>query len=116
VRPILAHFEQHRALFRLLLQEELAGAKKAGKGSKHGLLRELMARADQVTALGVERGVLREEDAELYGAMLLGLLRGVLLKSLDASFRLSLDDTTGATIRLFLRGAGRAGPAGGERP
>jgi AcrR family transcriptional regulator len=108
VRAMLEHFEKHRALFRLLLQEELGSAKKATKGAKHTMLRELMARADQLTALGVKQGALREEDAEFHGVMLLGLLRGVLLKSLDASFRLSLDEATSAVLRLFLSGSGTA--------
>ncbi len=44
---MLEHFEQHRALFRLLLQEELGSAKKSNKGSKHTMLRELMGRAER---------------------------------------------------------------------
>ncbi len=105
-RTMLEHFEQHRALFRLLLQEEVSSG---GKGkSKQTMLRELVAHADRLTALGVAEGRLREEDAELHGVMLLGLLRGVLLKAVNESFSPSLDDATSAVLRLFLRGCGRA--------
>jgi AcrR family transcriptional regulator len=96
--------ETHRALFRLLLQEETSLATKPA--SKQTMLRELSLRADRLIALGVAEGVLRADDSKLYGPMLVGVMRSVLIHSVTDAGAGPLRDAVPPVLRFFLEGSG----------
>jgi AcrR family transcriptional regulator len=96
--------EAHRALFRLLLHEELSLSTKPA--SKQTMLRELTQRADRLIALGVAEGALRADDARLFSPMLVGLMRGVLIHTLSDPEASPMRDAVGPVLRFFLEGSG----------
>lgn len=104
VSSIFEELERHRALFRLLMQEEPSLPTKPG--NKQTMLRELHRRAERLIALGVKEGALRTDDDGLFGAMLVGVLRSVLLHSLTNPDVGPLRDATEPVLRFFLEGAG----------
>jgi AcrR family transcriptional regulator len=105
--------ENHRALFRLLLQEELSIATRPA--SKQTMLRELTLRADRLIALGVSEGALRADDAKLYGPMLVGVMRSVLIHSVTDADAGPMREAVAPVLRFFLEGCGAPGKAGGAR-
>src|SRR5204863_241075 len=69
------HFDEHRALFRLLLEEEPKVTR--GSAGKRSMLRELLSRVERIVATGLEAHELRPEDAEIYPALLIGSIHGL---------------------------------------
>lgn len=103
VRAVLAHFDAHLSLFRLLIEDELAQGRRDGKRSA---MRMVAERAERLVGMGVAQGAVRTEDAELYPALLIGMMRGVLAQSLVRASEAPLVDLAPAAARFFVRGAG----------
>jgi AcrR family transcriptional regulator len=103
VTTAFAHLDAHRALFRLLMQEDLGVSGKTQ--SKQTMLRELMSRLDRLMERGLAEGKLASAGSELYGALLLGMIRGVLLRSLFDPSPQPLAPTARQIVQFFLRGA-----------
>lgn len=104
VTSIFEELETHRALFRLLMQEETSLATKPA--SKQTMMRALNRRAERLIALGRTEGVLRPDDAGLLPAMLVGLLRSVLIHSVTETDAGPMRDAVAPVMRFFLEGAG----------
>jgi AcrR family transcriptional regulator len=103
VRSCLSHFDQHRALFTLMVQEELD--LQHNPGAKLSMLRALNLRIEQLVAHGRASGAFQIED-KLLAALLFGLLRGVILQGLLSSDADSLTDHVEPLVQFFIRGAG----------
>jgi AcrR family transcriptional regulator len=103
VATAFSYLDAHRALFRLLMQEDLGVSGKTP--SKQTMLRELMLQLDRLMARGVAEGKLARAGSELYGALLLGMIRGVLLRSLFDLSPQPLTPTARQLVQFFLRGA-----------
>ncbi|HTM44111.1 MAG TPA: TetR/AcrR family transcriptional regulator [Polyangiaceae bacterium] len=103
VHACLSHFDQHRALFSLMVQEE--SEIQHNTGAKLSMVRALNVRIEQLLAHDGATGRFQIES-KLLPALLFGLLRGVILQSLLGADRDSLTDQVAPLTQFFLRGAG----------
>ncbi len=107
VRAVLAHFDAHLPLFRLLIEDELAHGRRE---TKRSAMRMLSERVSRLVDIGLDEGVLSTEDAEIYPDVLTGMLRGLLVQSLLHGRQEPLAARAAAAARFFLRGAGKCAP------
>ncbi len=102
LRVLLRHFEAHRSLFTLALEDELHAMR---CGPRRSWAQKLVARLGGLVEEGVESGVLRSGDARHLPGMILGLVRGSVMQGV--SRRESLEDLVDPIVRVLMRGAGR---------
>ena len=105
VRTLLGHFDAHRALFQLLMEEEASHSR--SRKRKTSMLRDLVLRAEQLVARGLSEGALREKDAEHFPVLLVSLVRGMLASGQVARVRGPVEEVAPVILQLFLQGARR---------
>jgi AcrR family transcriptional regulator len=98
------HFSRHRALFSMLVEEEL----RSGRGRMRGqtAFKDFTARYRQLVDRGLEQGALRPEDAALYPALLIGSLKGFFAQITQDETQQISPELVESLVRLFLEGAG----------
>jgi AcrR family transcriptional regulator len=97
----LSHFQEHRALIALLLQDELS----SGQGSRWSTMLALRARAERLIAGGIAAGMLRPEDRATYPHVLIGLVKGLIEPALESETIEVGAALLEPAVRCFLRGA-----------
>lgn len=100
---VLGHFEAHRSLFTLALEDELHSVR---CGPRRSWAQKLVTRLEAMVGRGVTEGTLNAADARLLPGMILGLIRGSVM--LAAHRRESLEGLIEPITRVFLNGARRA--------
>lgn len=104
LRATLENFIEHRALFTMLVEDEMRGGK--GRLRSQAALKEINARYEQLLDRGLEQGALRPQDSALYTPLLLGFVRGLFMQfTLDETLTLS-PELVESMVRIFLEGAG----------
>ena len=102
LRASFGHFEAHRSLFTLALEDELNSVR---WGVKRSWAQKLKQRLEAIVNQGIADGSLRSDNAELLPAMILGLTRGTVVHAISRGD--ALPDLVKPVIQLLLHGAGR---------
>ncbi len=102
VQTVFDHFNDHLALFRAVVQEEMSPVQ--GR-PKHAALQLLTERASELLARGVAQGTFDPESAELAPVLLVGMMRGVFVQALGSNS--SLQDAATRVVRVFVHGVRR---------
>jgi AcrR family transcriptional regulator len=97
--------EKHRALFRIVLEEEQAGRPLRSGGD---IKREIYHRLDKLVRRGVKDGFLRERDSELFPSLLMGMFRGVMMREQYGAPLTPVGECAGQLVDFFLHGARRS--------
>jgi len=100
IHAALEHFETHRVLWAVVIEEELHRRRPP---RARPLLAEISSRAERLVRDAVKDRALRPEDAELYPAFLAGVLRAVVRRSLLDGAPLAAEAPKVA--RFFFEGA-----------
>jgi len=96
------HFEAHRSLFTLALEDDLNSVR---CGPKRSWAQKFKQRLEAIVNQGIAEGTLGSENAELLPAMILGLTRGIVMHAISRGD--ALPDLVKPVIQLLLHGAGR---------
>jgi AcrR family transcriptional regulator len=96
------HFEAHRSLFTLALEDDLNSVR---CGPKRSWAQKFKQRLETIVNQGIAEGTLRSDNAELLPAMILGLTRGTVMHAISRGG--ALPDLVKPVIQLLLHGAGR---------
>lgn len=101
LRVVFGHFETHRSLFTLALEDELHAVR---CGPRRSWAQKVATRLEAMVERGVRAGTLREADSRWLPAMILGLIRGTVMQAM--SRRESLEGLVQSLLAVFMRGAG----------
>lgn len=111
LRAMLANAQDHRRLFHILWQGEIARLEGAFPSACHkptDMLREIFGRVDKVMKQGLREGAINAELGDLASVLFMGMVRATAVRAFvlraDADF-----DFVGETdrlLRFFLEGAG----------
>ena len=105
VRAALRHFDAHRALIQLLMEEETSQLR--GGKRRHLMAHDFVERVEQLIRLGVHEGTLRADDAADFPVFFTGLVRATIVRAKGARGHEPLEQRAPVIVRFFLAGAQR---------
>jgi len=105
VRAFLGHFDDHRPLFQLAMEEETSHLR--GATRRKSVIHDIVRRAERLVHLGVGKGVLRADDAAQFSAFLVGTMRGAAVRAKLERRLEPLEQLAPTVVRFFLTGAQR---------
>ncbi len=103
VRALFSHFDAHRPLFQLLLEQEASQLRSRTRGKS--VVHDLVGRAERLVRLGVGQGVLRTDDSDHFPVFLIGTIRAVTARAKSERRRKPLKQLAPVAVRFFLSGA-----------
>jgi len=105
VRALLSHFDAHRALFQLAMEEEASYLR--GATRRKSVIRDITRRAERLVQLGIEKDAVRADDAAQFPVFLVGIVRGATARAKMERRLEPLEQLAPLVVRFFLSGAGR---------
>lgn len=102
LRTILTHFEEHRAFFLILMQNETGSFAKPRE-----TVGELLLRIDRLLEIGLQKKALRPGSEAFYPGFLLALVRTIIMREKYGTPPVDIDKATETVMEFFLHGAAK---------